>query len=168
MRNKLTVRSFLCCLMLTGALSFGAPVLVCGSTEAAVTETAVQVCGSIVAAPGMTPGVEKCETEGSRSENEEVYGPPVPEAADNSGTGNVDATGTDSMAGEADGKSQLFGNRAEKVILLRNRMNRRAILYFRIQHLREAERRTKQIILERVRSADLPMKLLQGRMRKDL
>src|SRR5699024_3260768 len=60
------------------------------------------------------------------------------------------------------------GNRAEKVILLRNRMNRRAILYFRIQHLREAERQTKQIILERVRSADLSMKLLQGRMRKDL
>lgn len=144
MRNKLTVRSFLCCLMLTGALSFGAPVLVCGSTETvaiemstsietpvrvcgntetaaietpvrvcgntgtAVIETAVQVCGSIVAAPGMTPELEKCETEGSRSENEEVYGPPVPKAADNSGTGNVDAAGTDSMAGEADGKSQLF------------------------------------------------------------
>ena len=106
MRNKLTVRSFLCCLMLTGALSFGAPVLVCGSTEAAVTETAVQVCGSIVAAPGMTPELEKCETKGSRSENEEVYGPPVPKAADNSDTGNVDATDTDSMADEADGKNQ--------------------------------------------------------------
>ena len=99
MRNKLTVRSFLCCFMLTGALSFGAPVLVCGSTgtaiietpvrvcgstETAAIETAVRVCGSIVAAPGMTPELEKCETEGSRSENEEVYGPPVPEAIDNS------------------------------------------------------------------------------------
>ena len=132
MRNKLTVRSFLCCLMLTGALSFGAPVLVCGSTEAAVTETAVQVCGStetvaietpvrvwgnietavietavrvcgsIVAAPGMTLGVEMCETEDARSENEEVYGPPVPKAADNSDTGNVDAAGTDSITDEAD------------------------------------------------------------------
>ena len=84
MRNKLTVRSFLCCFMLTGALSFGAPVLVCGSTEAAVTETPVLICGStgtaiiempvliygnIVAAPGMTPELEKCETEGSRSED---------------------------------------------------------------------------------------------------
>lgn len=115
MRNKLTVRSFLCCFMLTGALSFGAPVLVCGSTEAAVTETPVRVWGStgtaiietpvliygnIVAAPGMTPELEKCETEGSRSENEEVYGPPVPEAVDNSGT--------DSMAGEAGEEDQSF------------------------------------------------------------
>lgn len=143
MRNKLTVRSFLCCLMLTGALSFGAPVLVCGmpvrvwgntgtgaierpvrvcgstetaaietpvrvwgNIETAVIETAVRVCGSIVAAPGMTPELEKCETEGSRSENEEVYGPPVPKAADNSDTGNVDAAGTDSMTDEADGKNQ--------------------------------------------------------------
>ena len=115
MRNKLTVRSFLCCFMLTGALSFGAPVLVCGSTEAAVTETPVLICGStgtaiiempvliygnIVAAPGMTPELEKCETEGSRSENEEVYGPPVPEAVDNSGT--------DSIAGEAGEEDQSF------------------------------------------------------------
>ena len=121
MRNKLTVRSFLCCLMLTGALSFGAPVLVCGntgtaiietpvrvcgSTETAAIETAVRVCGSIVAAPGMTPELEKCETEGSRSENEEVYGPPVPKAADNSDTGNVDAAGTDSMTDEAGGKNK--------------------------------------------------------------
>lgn len=115
MRNKLTVRSFLCCFMLTGALSFGAPVLVCGSTEAAAIETPVRVWGStgtaiiempvliygnIVAAPGMTPELEKCETEGSRSENEEVYGPPVPEAVDNSGT--------DSMAGEAGEEDQSF------------------------------------------------------------
>lgn len=115
MRNKLTVRSFLCCFMLTGALSFGAPVLVCGSTEAAVTETPVLICGStgtaiiempvliygnIVAAPGMTPELEKCETEGSRSENEEVYGPPVPETVDNSGT--------DSIAGEAGEEDQSF------------------------------------------------------------
>ena len=115
MRNKLTVRSFLCCFMLTGALSFGAPVLVCGSTEAAVTETPVLICGStgtaiiempvliygnIVAAPGMTPELEKCETEGSRSENDEVYGPPVPEAVDNSGT--------DSIAGEAGEEDQSF------------------------------------------------------------
>ena len=115
MRNKLTVRSFLCCFMLTGALSFGAPVLVCGNTEAAVTETPVRVwgstgtaiietpvliCGNIVAAPGMTPELEKCETEGSRSENEEVYGPPVPEAVDNSGT--------DSIAGEAGEEDQSF------------------------------------------------------------
>ena len=136
MRNKLTVRSFLRCFMLTGALSFGAPVLVCGSTEPAAIETPVRVsgntetaaiekpvrvcgntgtaaiekpvrvCGSIVAAPGMTPELEKCETEGSRSENEEVYGPPVPKTADNSDTGNVDATGTDLMADEADGKNQ--------------------------------------------------------------
>lgn len=115
MRNKLTVRSFLCCFMLTGALSFGAPVLVCGSTEAAAIETPVRVwgstgtaiietpvliCGNIVAAPGMTPELEKCETEGSRSENEEVYGPPVPEAVDNSGT--------DSIAGEAGEEDQSF------------------------------------------------------------
>ena len=130
MRNKLTVRSFLRCFMLTGALSFGAPVLVCGSTEPAAIETPVRVsgntetaaiekpvrvcgntgtaaiekpvrvCGSIVAAPGMTPELEKCETEGSRSENEEVYGPPVPEAVDNSGT--------DSMAGEAGEEDQSF------------------------------------------------------------
>ena len=115
MRNKLTVRSFLRCFMLTGALSFGAPVLVCGSTEAAAIETPVRVwgstgtaiietpvliCGNIVAAPGMTPELEKCETEGSRSENEEVYGPPVPEAVDNSGT--------DSMAGEAGEEDQSF------------------------------------------------------------
>lgn len=115
MRNKLTVRSFLCCFMLTGALSFGAPVLVCGSTEAAAIETPVRVwgstgtaiietpvliCGNIVAALGMTPELEKCETEGSRSENEEVYGPPVPEAVDNSGT--------DSMAGEAGEEDQSF------------------------------------------------------------
>lgn len=115
MRNKLTVRSFLCCFMLTGALSFGAPVLVCGSTEAAAIETPVRVwgstgtaiietpvliCGNIVAALGMTPELEKCETEGSRSENEEVYGPPVPEAIDNSGT--------DSIAGEAGEEDQSF------------------------------------------------------------
>ena len=115
MRNKLTVRSFLRCFMLTGALSFGAPVLVCGSTEAAAIETPVRVwgstgtaiietpvliCGNIVAAPGMTPELEKCETEGSRSENEEVYGPPVPEAVDNSGT--------DSIAGEAGEEDQSF------------------------------------------------------------
>lgn len=115
MRNKLTVRSFLRCFMLTGALSFGAPVLVCGNTEAAVTETPVRVwgstgtaiietpvliCGNIVAAPGMTPELVKCETEGSRSENEEVYGPPVPEAIDNSGT--------DSIAGEAGEEDQSF------------------------------------------------------------
>ena len=130
MRNKLTVRSFLCCLMLTGALSFGAPVLVCGSTETAAIEmstsieTPVRVCGSIetaaietpvrvwgntVTAPGMTPELEKCETEGSSSENEEVYGPPVPEAADNSGTKKEDVTGTDSMTGEVDhsGEGQI-------------------------------------------------------------
>ena len=112
MRNKLTVRSFLCCLMLTGALSFGAPVLVCGSTETVAIEmstsieTPVRVCGNIVAAPGMTPELEKCETKGSSSENEEVYGPPVPKAADNSDTGNVDAAGTDSMTDEADEKNQ--------------------------------------------------------------
>ena len=121
MRNKLTVRSFLCCFMLTGALSFGAPVLVCGSTETAdieistsietpvrvcrdtgtaIIETPVLMCGNIVAAPGMTPELEKCETEGSRSENEEVYGPPVPEAIDNSGT--------DSIAGEAGEEDQSF------------------------------------------------------------
>ena len=107
MRNKLTVRSFLCCLMLTGALSFGAPVLVCGmpvrvwgNTGTGAIERPVRVCGNIVAAPGMTPGVEKCETEGSRSENEEVYGPPVPEAVDNSGT--------DSIAGEAGEEDQSF------------------------------------------------------------
>ena len=100
MRNKLTVRSFLCCFMLTGALSFGAPVLVCGSTGTAIIETPVLICGNIVAAPGMTPELEKCETEGSRSEGKEVYGPPVPEAIDNSGT--------DSMAGEAGEEDQSF------------------------------------------------------------
>lgn len=121
MRNKLTVRSFLRCFMLTGALSFGAPVLVCGSTETAaieistsietpvrvcrdtgtaIIETPVLICGNIVAAPGMTLELEKCETEGSRSENEEVYGPPVPEAIDNSGT--------DSIAGEAGEEDQSF------------------------------------------------------------
>ena len=100
MRNKLTVRSFLCCFMLTGALSFGAPVLVCGSTGTAIIETPVLICGNIVAAPGMTPELEKCETEGSRSESKEVYGPPVPEAIDNSGT--------DSMAGEAGEEDQSF------------------------------------------------------------
>ena len=46
MRNKLTVRNFLCCFMLTGALSFGAPVLVCGSTEATAIKTPVLVCES--------------------------------------------------------------------------------------------------------------------------
>lgn len=122
MRNKLTVRSFLCCFMLTGALSFGAPVLVCGSTEAAAIETPVRVWGStgtaiiempvliygnIVAAPGMTPELEKCETEGSRSENEEVYGPPVPEAVDNSGT--------DSMAGEAGEEDQSFRQQSGEI-----------------------------------------------------
>lgn len=122
MRNKLTVRSFLCCFMLTGALSFGAPVLVCGSTEAAAIETPVRVWGStgtaiiempvliygnIVAAPGMTPELEKCETEGSRSENEEVYGPPVPEAVDNSGT--------DSMAGEVGEEDQSFRQQSGEI-----------------------------------------------------
>lgn len=108
--------------MLTGALSFGAPVLVCGSTEAAAIETPVRVWGStgtaiiempvliygnIVAAPGMTPELEKCETEGSRSENEEVYGPPVPEAVDNSGT--------DSMAGEAGEEDQSFRQQSGEI-----------------------------------------------------
>ena len=84
MRNRLTVRSSLCCFMLTGALIFGGTCVsmwkYCGCSFRNYAELVQR------------------EDEDSREENGEVYGPPAPETEE--------ASDTDSLTKEAGKESQ--------------------------------------------------------------